>query len=163
MLRNSLFLAILAGLYLPASNAEQYQITLELPSFDTGDYERPYTAVWVASAKNKPQRVVQLWYEDDRWLKDLKYFWRRVLRKNEQAADGVTGATKGPGLYQLQWDGLDHEANALANGQYKLCAEVAREHGGHNAKCLKFDWPLIDKVELKLEGEFTTLSIESKS
>ncbi|MBB6523602.1 DUF2271 domain-containing protein [Pseudoteredinibacter isoporae] len=161
MSRSTLSMALLC--WVGSTVAAPYQIEIELPSFNVGDYERPYAAVWIANSKNKPQRVVQLWYEDDRWLKDLKYFWRRVLRKNEHAADGVTGATKGPGVYTLTWDGLDGKAKELAPGTYKLCAEVAREHGGHNAKCLKFEWPLTEKGELKLEGEFSQLSIEAKS
>ncbi|WP_353409653.1 DUF2271 domain-containing protein [Pseudoteredinibacter isoporae] len=141
--------------------AAPYKIDITLPNISAGDYERPYAAVWIANSKNKPQRVVQLWYEDERWLKDLKYFWRRVLRKDEHAADGVTGATKGPGVYSLLWDGLDNKGKDLPSGHYKLCAEVAREHGGHNAKCLTFDWPLGQKSELKLEGELSQLSIEA--
>ncbi len=145
-----------------ASKDNHYRVHLDIPAFDTSNYEKPYTSVWIANTKNQPLRVLQLWYEDDRWLKDLKYFWRRVLRINLQAADGVTGATRGPGQYTLDWDGLDRQGDSLSPGQYKLCAEVAREHGGRTAKCLQFEYPLAEAIELRLEGEFTRLAIEGQ-
>ena len=57
-----------------------YQVELELAKFDSGTYRRPYVAVWVATEKNQPIKVIRLLREHERWLKDLKYFWRRVLR-----------------------------------------------------------------------------------
>ncbi|MBL4826284.1 MAG: DUF2271 domain-containing protein [Spongiibacteraceae bacterium] len=143
--------------------ATHYEIQLTLPSFESGVYERPYVAVWVASSKNKPVSVLGVWRDEERWLKDLKHFWRRVLRMQTLALDGVTGATKGPGEYRITWDGLDQEGKTLKSGQYKLCAEVAREHGDHSAKCIRFLYPLeIGLKEITLQGEFTRLVFNAK-
>ena len=160
--KSSLALILLAcSLLAVAEPTNQYRIVLELPQFDTGNYERPYVAVWIATEQNQPVKVVRLWREHERWLKDLKYFWRRVLRINRQSVDGVTGATRGPGEYVMQWDGRNQQGSSLSPGRYKLCAEVAREYGGRTAKCLHFDYPLTsDREEIRPQGEFTLLSIE---
>ena len=163
MLRNIAISLSTSLLFLCTTNAaaQPYDIEIQLAKFTSGEYQRPYVAVWIANDKNKSQQVLQLWQERERWLKDLKYFWRRVLRKDPSSIDGVTGATRGPGLHHFSWDGYG-KSGELAAGNYKLCAEVAREHGGHDAKCLPFKHPLKKAQQLKLQGEFTLLRIEAK-
>lgn len=144
-------------LLLFSSNAltDSHKVEIELAKILSSDYQRPYVAIWVSNKDKHSTQVLQLWYERDRWLKDLKYFWRRILRKQPKSIDGVTGATRGPGTHQFNWDGKD-----LKPGIYKLCAEVAREHGGRTAKCMDFHLPLNQAQQITLEGEFTKLRIE---
>jgi len=150
------------GLMLASNSmAQSYRVEIELAKFSSAEYHRPYVAVWIASPSNQPQQVLQLWSERDRWLKDLKYFWRRVLRKDPGASDGATGATRGPGRYHFSWDG-EAGKTRLPSGSYKLCAEAAREHGGHSAKCLNFDLPLTMVQQIQLNGEIIQLRIEAE-
>ena len=147
-------------LFVPASLAAQHHIEIVLPSVDQANYERPYVAAWIANADNQTEEVLLLWQAQERWVKELKYFWRRVLRKNPNVIDGVTGATRGPGLYRFSWD--NDVVNPLRDGHYKLCAEVSREHGGRTAKCLEFELPLTEAQQLHLaDGEFTDLRIKA--
>lgn len=137
-----------------------YRVSLQIPQMDVADYKRPYGALWLAHTDNSPIVVLRLWRDEERWLKDLKFFWRKVLRSGAKT-DAVTRATRGPGQRVVNWDGTDASGNPLVAGEYKLCAEVAREHGGHTAKCIRFYHPLTKPlVELALDGEFTHLALQ---
>lgn len=149
-------ISIMMILYTCNTLAHNHPVEIELPKVANGDYQRPYVAVWISSKDNQSSQVLQLWHERERWLKDLKYFWRRILRKNPNSIDGVTGATRGPGHYKFNWDDENY-----APGYYKLCAEAAREHGGRTAKCLMFELPLLKSQQIELDGEFTKLRIEA--
>ena len=54
--------------------------------------------------------------------------------------DARTGATKGPGAYQLRWDGKDDKGAMVPKGAYQLVIEAAREHGGRQLVKQKFNW-----------------------
>lgn len=115
-------------------------IQLELPKPEHGPYHRPYVAVWVEDAKEKPVRLIEIWREKPDWIKDLRRFWRKTGRADQPLVDARTGATKGPGLYQLSWDGMDDKGAAVAKGEYLLVVEAAREHGGRNLVKQVFTW-----------------------
>ena len=74
------------------------------------------------------------------WIKDLRRFWRKTGRADQPLVDARTGATKGPGQYQLRWDGKDDQGVAVPNGEYQLVIEAAREHGGRQLVKQKFNW-----------------------
>lgn len=147
-----------------AQAQDSYRISITVPAVETGDYKRPYGALWLAEANNQPIRVLKVWKQDDRWLSDLRFFWRKVLRAGV-VIDGLTSATRGAGVRFVDWDGRGENGEALLPGAYKLCAELAREHGGRSAKCLKLDWPLQSlPLELHLkDGEFTHLILEASA
>lgn len=120
--------------------AAPLQIRLELPKPAHGPYHRPYVAVWVEDANEKPVRLLEIWREKPDWIKDLRRFWRKTGRADQPLVDARTGATKGPGQYQLSWDGLDDQGAAVAKGDYVLVLEAAREHGGRNLVKQAFRW-----------------------
>lgn len=132
-------LAAAVGLALPLAAAD-LQINLALPKISEGQYHRPYVAVWVEDSTEKPVRLIEIWREKPDWIKDLRRFWRKTGRADQPLVDARTGATKGPGSYQLQWDGHDDQGKPVAAGQYQLVIEAAREHGGRNLVKQKFDW-----------------------
>ncbi|WP_306522385.1 DUF2271 domain-containing protein [Rheinheimera sp.] len=123
-----------------AATAGSLNIQLELPKPEHGPYHRPYVAVWVEDAKEKPVRLIEIWREKPDWIKDLRRFWRKTGRADQPLVDARTGATKGPGQYQLSWDGMDDKGVAVAQGQYLLVVEAAREHGGRNLVKQAFTW-----------------------
>ncbi len=116
------------------------QIELELPSITQGQYHRPYVAVWIEDAQEKPVRLIEVWREKPDWDKDLRRFWRKTARADQPLVDARTGATKGPGRYRLQWQGDDDAGKAVPAGKYQLVIEAAREHGGRNMVKQVFDW-----------------------
>ena len=152
--------AVLAGA-LPLCAAE-LQISVELPAFEQGPYHRPYVAVWVEDAAEKPVRLIEIWREKPDWIKDLRRFWRKTGRSAQALVDGRTGATKGPGTYQLRWDGKDDSGSAVANGQYQLVVEAAREHGGRQLVKQKFNWDG-SSVHLKVAPGAELGTVELKS
>jgi len=132
-------LAAAITMALPLSAAD-LQINLALPKITEGQYHRPYVAVWVEDSSEKSVRLIEIWREKPDWIKDLRRFWRKTGRADQPLVDARTGATKGPGSYQLHWDGKDDQGNAVPAGQYQLVIEAAREHGGRNLVKQKFNW-----------------------
>lgn len=59
-----------------------------------------------------------------KWLADLRTWWRKGGRSLNLPADGLSGATRAPGTYQITLP-----AN-LPAGQYVFKVEAARETGG---------------------------------
>ena len=130
----------LCTLLVPAQAADKLNIALELPKPEHGPYHRPYVAGWIEDAKEQPVKLIELWREKPDWIKDLRRFWRKTGRSDQALVDARTGATKGPGKYQLSWDGQDNAGNTVAAGQYLLVVEAAREHGGRNLVKQAFHW-----------------------
>lgn len=135
-----LLFALLSFCSVSAMAAPNYQINVTLPVIENGQYHRPYVALWVEDKQRKAHRTLAVWMQKDKWLSDLKRFWRRVARSDRERVDAVTGATHGPGTYNLQWDGLNDHGETLAPGSYALCVEAAREKGGREALCVDFEY-----------------------
>lgn len=124
----------------PVHAADTLNIALELPKQEHGPYHRPYVAVWIEDAKEQPVKLIEIWQEKPDWIKDLRRFWRKTGRSDQALVDARTGATKGPGKYQLNWKGDDNAGNPVTAGQYLLVVEAAREHGGRNLVKQAFNW-----------------------
>lgn len=108
--------------------AQNVSVELQLPTIGSGQYKRPYVAVWVEKkGERRALGTLAVWHEDKKWLKDMRRWWRKAGRYNPDV-DGVTGATRPPGTYQLQWQAEDSQGQALS-GDYLICLEAAREHG----------------------------------
>lgn len=117
------------------------EIQFTLPVIETGQYQRPYVAVWVEDNQGKIVKTLTVWHEDKKWLKDLRRWWRKTGRYQEEDLDAVTGATKAPGRFTLSWDGKDYQGNPVKAGQYQLCFEASREHGDRSLLKQKFNLP----------------------
>lgn len=130
----------LASTQVMAASASDLEISVQLPKITEGQYHRPYVAVWIEDSAEKSVRLIEVWREKPDWIKDLRRFWRKTGRSDQTLVDARTGATKGPGGYQLRWDGKDDQGNAVATGTYQLVIEAAREHGGRQLLKQKFNW-----------------------
>ena len=88
----------------------------------------------------------------------------KVVEKTNliDGVDGISGATRGPGQYEVHFDGTDNAGKALPNGEYILCLEAAREHGTYQIIREKFEWgsSSIPKKTLKGNIEIPTASYE---
>lgn len=110
-------------------------VSLDLARLD-GRARRPYLAAWVEDAEKFPVRTIALWYNKDRWLPELRAWYRSDrLRSTKEGSDitrSVSSATRSPGHYTLQWDGKDNEGKLVKPGKYTVYIECAREHGGYD-------------------------------
>ena len=101
-------------------------------------YRRPYVAVWVESQGGAPVRTLCLWIQRERWLKDLRR-WYRHHRADRPLIDAVSRPTRKPGQYSLVWDGLDDAGEPVSHGEYTIVIEMAREHGTYQLARASFD------------------------
>jgi len=122
-----------AGLW---NAAFELSLDLNLPRVEDARYRRPYVAVWVEDADHFPVRTLALWFQNPRWLPDLKQWYRddqvRNLAEGSDISRTVSAATRPPGKYTLKWDGKDNEGKLVKAGSYTICIEAAREHGGYD-------------------------------
>ncbi|MEN0037840.1 MAG: DUF2271 domain-containing protein [Cellvibrio sp.] len=121
----------------PWSAQKIFTVDYEIPSLDVAEYRRPYVAIWIADDKGNSVRQLQLLGEN-RWLRDLRLWWRKVGRSDDSLVDALAGATRKPGRYRIEWDGRDAQGKTVAQGNYELHIEVAREHGEHELLLLPF-------------------------
>jgi thiamine biosynthesis lipoprotein ApbE len=122
-----------AGLWNPAF---ELSLDITLPRIEDARYRRPYVAVWVEDADHFPVRTLALWFQNPRWLPDLKQWYRddqlRNLSEGTDISRTISSATRPPGSYTLKWDGKDNAGKLVKAGKYTLCIEAAREHGGYD-------------------------------
>ena len=95
-------------------------------------YNRPYVAVWIADANGLPLQDLLLLGGQDRWANNNSVWWRHTGGRGLRGNYNVTRPTRGPGDYQLVWDGKDAAGNSLPEGDYVLNVEAARQDGGHD-------------------------------
>jgi len=133
----------------PSVYAAELSVTLAIPKLDVAEYHKPYVAIWIENNSTKAVTNLAVWYDADmrnnegeKWLKDMRQWWRRSGRTLQMPVDGVTGATKGPGEHSLQLRFGTKPLHELDEGDYTLRAEAAREVGGREVLNLPFSWPL---------------------
>lgn len=136
----------LAALATPAA-AQSVDLTITVPRLTVAEYHRPYVAAWL-EAPGKPARTLAIWYDFDnrddkgeKWLRDVRQWWRASGRSLALPADGVSGATRAPGANTVTLAGGRGGLAGIAPGQYTLAVEAARESGGREVVRLPFAWP----------------------
>ncbi len=151
-------LAMLAAMSLPLQAAD-VSVSVELPKLNVAEYHKPYVAVWIEDISNAVVSNLAVWYdyemrnnEGEKWLKDMRQWWRRIGRTLDMPVDGVTGATKGPGQYDLNFTAGKAQLAQLPAGDYRLQVEAAREVGGRELVSIPFTWPQKKGVTLNAQG-----------
>jgi len=121
--------------------AQDYQakISFSLPKLNVVDYRKPYVAIWVADQKGKVVKNLLILGQSERWMQENRAWWRKQGRKTPQLLDGFARPTRRPGQYDIVWNGRDDFGQQLSAGKYRLYAEAAREHGGHEKISLDFE------------------------
>ncbi|MEO8171556.1 MAG: DUF2271 domain-containing protein [Sediminibacterium sp.] len=99
-----------------------------------GFARRPYVVVWVEGADKNPVRTVSLWFQKDRWLRDLRLWYTTNSAQfggeaNKANISSISSATRSAGKYSVKWDGKDDKGNYVKPGKYTIYIEAAREHG----------------------------------
>ena len=133
------FIVFSVGGLMSQSHAAEAQVSVvvDVPVLDADPYHRPYVAVWLETPERKPVATMAVWHEKDTWLKDMRQWWRKIGRKAnagatepEYSLDGVSGATRKPGSYQVLWPNAAEQS--LPPGEYLLNVEFSREEGGRS-------------------------------
>jgi hypothetical protein len=145
-MRNVLMLAVpvlMAG----AAHAGTLELSVEIPKLNVAEYHRPYVAIWIEDASGKVAANLSVWYdvdlkdsEGEKWLKDIRQWWRRSGRSLELPMDGVSSPTKPPGKNSVKFDTAKGPIASLAPGEYKIIVEASREVGGKELVEIPFKW-----------------------
>ena len=123
--------APLLALALPTV-ASAATVSVTVPKVNVAEYHKPYVVGWLEPVAGGNARTIFVWYDlkkggrepGTKWLADLRTWWRKGGRSLNLPADGLSGATRAPGTYQIPIP------NNLPAGQYVLKVEAARETGG---------------------------------
>lgn len=138
-------------------------VTISLPDFDIADYRGPYVSVWISNSKNQLVKSLALRGNSERWIQELRTWWRRIGRKNQSLIDGFAGATKKNTPLHLSWDGTDDFGHNVLESTLILNVEVAREHGGRSFEKIPFTSTSLDKpVVIKGTGEIGEIKLSTK-
>ncbi len=141
----------------------QVTVAVELPKIEAAKrYRRPYVAVWVEDEKGKVVRTLGVWGNAPKYLKDLSDWWK-VGKDDKDLVKAVARATRGPGKYDLAWDGKDDKGTALPQGAYTVRVEVTREFGAHLRQSGKIDCktkPATIKLEKNAETAETVVEFK---
>ncbi len=117
-----------------ANAATTISVDFSLPAFAKEEYRKPYVAMW-AEHDGESDNLL-LWHltkrKSDKWLPDIRRWWRKEGRYAEQKFDGITGATKSTGEHHVQLD-----VSKLS--KFTLFIEVARQKGGRSIVRQKID------------------------
>lgn len=151
---------LMAGILLLApAHATELELDIEIPRLNVAEYHRPYVAVWVQGESRRDVTNLAVWYDPDmpgnegeKWLKDMRQWWRRSGRGLDFPIDGITGATRAPGTHTLTFAD-NAQLSELPAGQYDLWIEAAREVGGRELVKIPFTLPVEATQELSAQGE----------
>jgi len=124
----------------------ELSINFEIPVLGGGAL-RPFIAVWIEDADKFPVRTLALWYHEDRFLTEVKAWYRadrlRLMSESTSIVRSLGAATRPPGKYTFKWDGKDQAGNFVKPGKYTVSVESSREHGTYQ----------IDRQEMTFEGK----------
>lgn len=148
-------LLLAAGLLLSGTAAAaELEVSVEIPRLSVAEYHKPYVAVWIEDENRKAVANLAVWYEfekrsgeGNKWLKDLRQWWRRSGRGLDMPVDGISSASQAPGVHAIQ------ASPELAPGHYRLNVEAAREVGGRELLSLEFDWPPSSAAQMDVAGD----------
>lgn len=134
-------------------------------------YRRPYVGVWIEDKDGLPVKTLSLFLMQKnpgpRWYRDLRRWYaddqmRRVLDETDLIST-VSKPTRNPGKYKVSWDGQDDAGKLLADGEYTLLIESAREHGSYQLIRHKFKLGESFNKQLKPNQEISAASVSYKA
>lgn len=122
--------------------AADLKVVFEVPKLPVAEYHAPYVAIWIEKPDGTAAGTLSVRFKPnhDKWLKDMRQWWRKAGRSMAFPADGITGATRAPGVQTFTFSGAQGALKDLKPGQYTLVVEAAREAGGHEAVRVPFTW-----------------------
>ncbi len=165
----------LAALSLPLISsvavAADLSVKFELPQMNVAEYHKPYVAIWIERADQSVASTLAVLYDvkkkdnaGEKWVKDMRTWWRKAGREATLPIDGVSGATRAAGSHTMSFGPARTGIDKLPAGDYKLVIEAAREAGGRELVRVPFTLPAKGKVAASASGkeELGAVSIEIK-
>jgi len=114
--------------------AADLSLKLEIPQLNVAEYHRPYVAAWLETPDQKVVGNLAVLYDvkkkdkaGEKWLKDMRQWWRKSGRDLAMPVDGVSGATRAPGEHNLTFPGSKAVLDKLPAGDYVVRAVVGVE------------------------------------
>lgn len=131
-----------------AASAAEIEAQIEIPRLSVAEYHRPYVAVWLEKPDGTDPVTLAVKYdvklknnEGNKWLKDMRQWWRRVGRTLDMPVDGISGATLPVGAHTLSFPDTAQPLKDLPASDYVLVVEAAREVGGREILRFPVAWP----------------------
>lgn len=153
-------LALALPLISSGAVAADLSVKFELPQLNVAEYHKPYVAMWIEKADGTVASTLAVLYDvkkkdnaGEKWVKDMRTWWRKAGRETKLPIDGVSGATRAPGTHTLSFGPARHGIDKLPAGDYKLVVEAAREAGGRELVRVPFTLPAKGKVAAKAAGK----------
>lgn len=153
-------LAIIGSAHAAETPIQKATLSIEVPRISVAEYHPPYVAIWLANERQQRVADIAVWYdlrladnEGEKWLKDLRQWWRRSGRMADMPIDGVSGATRRPGTHTVELTPLLKQLSQLQPGNYYLFIEAAREVGGRELLRLPLTLPLASALSVTESGE----------
>lgn len=152
--------AAITGLMSTSALAGGAAISVDIPRLNVAEYHRPYVAFWIESKDGAKIETLAVWYdlklkdsEGNKWLKDMRQWWRRTGRELTMPMDGLSTPTRPPGTHKLTFESAAKPLSQLSAGDYVLVVEAAREVGGRELLRLPFQWPPQATATVEAKGE----------
>ncbi|OFJ49857.1 hypothetical protein BA896_014355 [Janthinobacterium lividum] len=140
--------------------AADLALKIEIPQLNAAEYHRPYVAAWLETADQKVVGNLAVLYDmkkkdkaGEKWLKDMRQWWRKSGRDLSMPIDGVSGATRAPGEYTFNFPGAKALLDKLPAGDYQVVVEAAREAGGREVVRVPFQWPPKSAQSVPVKGK----------
>ena len=139
--------AAIATLAATPAMAQNLRVEMEIPRISTAEYHAPYVAIWLERPDQTAVTNLAVWYDFDsrenggkNWLSDMRTWWRKIGRETTLPADGLSGATRAPGLTNITLSSSQGPLRGVAPGSYNLVIEAARELGGREVVRVPIQW-----------------------
>ena len=140
--------------------AADLSVKFDLPQLNVAEYHKPYVAIWIERADQSVASNLALLYDvkkkdnaGEKWVKDLRTWWRKAGREATLPIDGVSGATRAAGSHTLNFNAARNGLDKLPAGEYKLVVEAAREAGGRELVKVPFNWAGKGKLAANAAGK----------
>lgn len=145
MKRSDSFLTFAAAMGVAAASpafSAELKVTVEVPRIPVAEYHAPYVALWIEKSDGTAAGTLAVRFRPnhEKWLKDMRTWWRKTGREMTYEADGLSGPTRSPGVQQYAFASDKGVLKDLKPGQYTLVVDAAREAGGYEAVRVPFTW-----------------------
>lgn len=140
------------------AGAAAIDMTVNIPQLKVAEYHRPYVAIWLEQVGSANVKNLAVWYEfkkekneGNKWLRDLRSWWRKTGRTLDNPVSGITGATRAPGPQKISF--TPKQVGTLPPGNYELVVEAAREVGGREVVRMPFTLPVKNATTVNAGGK----------
>jgi hypothetical protein len=130
---------------------------------EAGAIENPYIAVWIETPEGALVKTVSFWFEQTAEGKKYLSDMRKWFAATSGETPSTSGATRLPGTYSVAWNGTNEGGQPVAQGDYVVYIEAAREDGPYQVISQPISIGTASfSDQLTPKGELTAASITYK-